>query len=225
MVARLSVLMLFGASAAIAGPILPRQNGLTTAAPVASTPVATTWNAGAVQNFPIHASCNATQRIMLQKGLNEAVTIVSHARDHILRWGSSSAIYTKYFGKAPTGEALGWYTKLADGDKADILFRCDDIDGNCGQSGWAGHWRGSNATQETVICDLSYQIRKPLEAMCMLGYNVANGPTNYFWASDLVHRLLHLPSVGEGVVEHYIGEEERSTLVFSISPRTMPLSP
>ena len=41
----------------------------------------------------------------------------------------------------------------------------------------------------------------------MHGYNVANGATNYFWASDLVHRLLHLPSVGEGVVEHYIGEE------------------
>jgi len=43
--------------------------------------------------------------------------------------------------------------------------------------------------------------------MCMHGYNVANGATNYFWASDLVHRLLHVPSVGEGVVEHYIGEE------------------
>jgi len=135
MVARLSALMLFGASAAIAGPILPRQNGLTASAPVAAAPVATTWNAGAVQNFPIHASCNVTQRVMLQKGLNEAMTIVSHARDHILRWGSSSAIYTKYFGDAPTGEPIGWYTKLADGDKADILFRCDDIDGNCGQSG------------------------------------------------------------------------------------------
>src|SRR4051812_49061512 len=42
--------------------------------------------------------------------------------------------------------------------------------------------------------------------MCMHGYDVANGATNYFWASDLVHRLLHLPSIGEGVVKHYIGE-------------------
>jgi hypothetical protein len=44
--------------------------------------------------------------------------------------------------------------------------------------------------------------------MCMYGYNVANGATNYFWASDLIHRLLHLPPVGEGAVEHYTNEEE-----------------
>lgn len=42
----------------------------------------------------------------------------------------------------------------------------------------------------------------------MHGYNVANGPTNFYWASDLIHRLLHLPNVGEGVVEHYTNEEE-----------------
>lgn len=135
MVARLSSLLLLGASAAVAGPILPRQNGLTTTAPISSSPVATTWNAGAVPNFSIHASCNATQRTMLQKGLNEAMTLVSHARDHILRWGNASELYTKYFGDSPTGEPIGWYTKLADGDKAGILFRCDNIDGNCGQPG------------------------------------------------------------------------------------------
>jgi hypothetical protein len=37
----------------------------------------------------------------------------------------------------------------------------------------------------------------------MFGYNVANSATNFYWASDLLHRLLHIPSVGEGVVEHY----------------------
>jgi hypothetical protein len=31
---------------------------------------------------------------------------------------------------------------------------------------------------------------------------------NYFFASDLVHRLLHIPQVGEGTVEHYSAEEE-----------------
>jgi hypothetical protein len=41
----------------------------------------------------------------------------------------------------------------------------------------------------------------------MFGYDVANGATNYYWASDLLHRLLHIPKVGEGVVEHYIDEE------------------
>lgn len=42
----------------------------------------------------------------------------------------------------------------------------------------------------------------------MHGYDVANGPTNFYWASDLIHRLLHLPPVGEGAVEHYTNEEE-----------------
>lgn len=37
----------------------------------------------------------------------------------------------------------------------------------------------------------------------MFGYDVANGATNFYWASDLLHRLLHIPKVGEGIVEHY----------------------
>jgi hypothetical protein len=42
--------------------------------------------------------------------------------------------------------------------------------------------------------------------MCMFGYDVANGATNFYWASDLLHRLLHVPKIGEGTVEHYAGE-------------------
>jgi len=42
--------------------------------------------------------------------------------------------------------------------------------------------------------------------MCGFGWDVANGATNFYWASDLLHRLLHIPKVGEGVVEHYAGE-------------------
>ena len=42
----------------------------------------------------------------------------------------------------------------------------------------------------------------------MFGYDVANGATNFYWASDLLHRLLHVPKVGEGVVEHYGGADE-----------------
>lgn len=136
MAARASVFLLLGASAVMAGPLAPRATVTVThteAMPVA--PAATAWNAGAVDNFPIHASCNATQRTMLQKGLNEAMTIVRHARDHILRYGNESELYTKYFGDAPTGEPIGWYTKMADGDKGGILFRCDDVDGNCHQDG------------------------------------------------------------------------------------------
>jgi hypothetical protein len=72
---------------------------------------------------------------MIQHGLDEAMILVGHARDHILRYGNSSEVYTKYFGDAPTGEPIGWFTKIADGDKAGVLFRCDNIDGNCDQKG------------------------------------------------------------------------------------------
>src|SRR5690242_2245937 len=44
--------------------------------------------------------------------------------------------------------------------------------------------------------------------MCMFGYDIANGATNFYWASDLLHRLLHVPKVGEGIVEHYGGADE-----------------
>jgi hypothetical protein len=54
-----------------------------------------------------------------------------------------------------------------------------------------------------VICPLSYEVRKPLEALCGFGWDVANGKSNFYWASDLLHRLLHIPKVGEGIVEHY----------------------
>ena len=58
--------------------------------------------------------------------------------------------------------------------------------------------------------------------MCGLGYDVANGKTNTFWASDLLHRLYHVvshlqlylkllvfltlaqPSIGKGYIEHYL---------------------
>jgi hypothetical protein len=128
--------MLLGASTVFASPLVHRQDAPSSTSPAAS-PTATpyVWNAGAVDDFTIHASCNASQRAYLHNGLQEALTITHQARDHILRWGNQSLIYQKYFGHAPTGEPLGWFTKIADGDKADILFRCDNIDGNCRNEG------------------------------------------------------------------------------------------
>jgi hypothetical protein len=129
-------LVLLGASAAVANPLFPRQqNAATTVTVTAQAAQSTAWNAGAVDNYPIHASCNVTQKAYIEKGLQETVTICRQARDHILRWGNSSAIYQKYFGNAPTGEPLGWFSKIADGNKAGTLFRCDNIDGNCGLPG------------------------------------------------------------------------------------------
>lgn len=68
---------------------------------------------------------------------------------------------------------------------------------------WAGHWRGENATSETVICDLSFEIRRPLSSVCGLGFTVASSPLNTFWATDLLHRILHVPDISEGIVDHY----------------------
>ncbi|KAF2622817.1 zincin, partial [Macroventuria anomochaeta] len=208
--ARFTSLVLLGAAAVSASPLAARQaTTVTVTATAEAAPTSTAWDAGAVHQYPIHASCNATQHQYIRNGLEETLTICRQARDHILRWGNSSEIYRKYFGNAPTGEPIGWFTKIVDGDKADVLFRCDDPDSNCRtQKNWAGHWRGSNASSETVVCDRSYELRRPLEGMCMFGYDVANGATNFYWASDLLHRLLHIPKVGEGIVEHYGGADE-----------------
>lgn len=42
--------------------------------------------------------------------------------------------------------------------------------------------------------------------MCNLGYTVAGSPLNMFWATDLLHRVLHVPKISEGVVEHAADE-------------------
>jgi len=42
--------------------------------------------------------------------------------------------------------------------------------------------------------------------MCNLGYTVAGSPLNIFWATDLLHRVLHVPKISEGVVDHLAGE-------------------
>lgn len=126
------------ASGAFASPALfRRQNAVTVTQTVTAAATPTPWNAGAVDQFPIHSSCNATEYAQIRRGLDETLLLVGHARDHILRWGNSSEIYQKYFGNASTGEPLGWYAKIAGGDKEGVLFRCDNPDGNCEQEGKA----------------------------------------------------------------------------------------
>lgn len=95
----------------------------------------TPWDAGAVTQYTIHSSCNATQRTQIAAGLNETVLLASHAKDHVLRWGNSSTLYQKYFGQLPPYEVIGSLDMIVSADKANILFRCDDPDGNCKQPG------------------------------------------------------------------------------------------
>jgi hypothetical protein len=37
----------------------------------------------------------------------------------------------------------------------------------------------------------------------MLGYTVSDSETNTFWASDLMHRLYHLPAIGGEYIDHF----------------------
>jgi len=89
------------------------------------------WSKGAVNEYEIHQSCNATQTALLRQAIVETEILAGHARDHIQRFGNSSSYYTKYFGNANTAEPAGWYDRLVNADKTGVLFRCDDPDQNC----------------------------------------------------------------------------------------------
>ena len=210
------------AATAAASPVIKNREVTTV---TVSGATATTYPQPAleIQGFPIHPSCNNTERIQLEKALGDTIKIAQQAAQHIYAHGNESEIYSRYFGQAPTAEVIGWYEKLIYGDHEGVLFRCDDIDGNCHQEGmlislhdlcssstntisllgWGGHWRGENATDETVICPLSYTTRKPLETMCSNGYTIANNKLATYFAADLMHRLYHTTKIGEGAAEHY----------------------
>ena len=89
----------------------------------------------AIPGFPIHGSCNGTERRQLEKALGDTVKLAQTAAQHVYDHGNSSDLYVKYFGQAPTAEVIGWYEKVVYGSREGVLFRCDDIDGNCHQEG------------------------------------------------------------------------------------------
>ena len=97
----------------------------------AQTPTTFDWSKGAVNQYEIHQSCNATETALLRQALTETEILAAHARDHIQRFGNSSSYFTKYFGRASTAEPAGWYDRLVNADKSGVIFRCDDPDQNC----------------------------------------------------------------------------------------------
>ncbi|CAD0114698.1 unnamed protein product, partial [Aureobasidium uvarum] len=182
-----------------ASPVLINRQ-LTTVTISGTTPTSYPQPVTSIRGFPIHSSCNGTERNQLEKALGDTIKLARQAAQHVLSHGSTSELYVKYFGNASSAEVVGWYEKLVYGDHEGVLFRCDDVDGNCQQE---GHWRGENATDETVICPLSYTTRQPLEALCGNGYTVATGKLATYFAADLMHRLYHTTKIGEGAAEHY----------------------
>lgn len=161
------------------------------------------WNYQWARDFSVHKTCNLTQAHQLTQAFEETRILAEHAKDHTLRYGNLSEFYQKYFGNAPSGEVVGIFENVVSANKTGIEFRCDDIDGKCKFDGWAGHHRGENGTDETVICDLSYTSRLFLSQVCSRGYTVAGSANNLYWSSDLLHRIWHTDKLGQGVVGHY----------------------
>lgn len=101
----------------------------------ASSSTVEAWDAGAVSQYPIHESCNATQAHQIALGLNETILLAQHAKEHVLRFSNNSEIYRRYFGDRPPYEVIGAYDIIVSGDKGSVLFRCDNPDGNCALPG------------------------------------------------------------------------------------------
>ena len=191
--------LLFSVAIAAAAPAFVLGENLNSS----TTEISFSWDATWNQDSEIHKSCNLTQRNQLVQAFTETKLLAQHAKEHTLRFGNLSKFYRKYFGDAPSGEVVGLYENVISANKTGVLFRCDNIDGNCDLDGYAGHWRGSNGTDETVICDLSYTSRLFLSQVCSRGYTVAGSKNTVFWAGDLLHRIWHTDKIGQGVVGHY----------------------
>ncbi|CEH16561.1 Metallopeptidase, catalytic domain [Ceraceosorus bombacis] len=159
-------------------------------------------------DFPIHESCNKSQRMQLERGLFDLKRLLRGAADHILLHGNQSEVYQTYFGEGSDPSVpLGIYLRVLESDKSATLFRCDDPDRNCEtQPTYNGHWRGNNATGETVICPLSFQTRLPIEKACANGFSLIHDNVNVYWATDLLHRAMHLPTMTNDHVGHTADE-------------------
>jgi len=126
-----AVLCIFGSLPSCAFRLQAREVVTVTETVAASAQTSSNWAAGATKDYPIHPSCNATERAQISKGLSDMIKLAQHAKEHILRFGNVSVFYTKYFGDALTAEPIGWIEKVISSDRGGMTFRCDDIDGNC----------------------------------------------------------------------------------------------
>ncbi|EST05377.1 Metallopeptidase, catalytic domain protein [Kalmanozyma brasiliensis GHG001] len=154
-------------------------------------------------DWRIHESCNGTQRAQLSSGISDMKKLGLNSIHYILNHPNSE-FFTTYFGaSADPAPVLGYFMQLVYGDKGDALLRCDNPDNNCRLPEWNGHWRGNNATAETVICDLSFFSRRPLEALCGKGFQLAQDNPSVYFGADLMHRAMHVPEFMHEKIHHY----------------------
>lgn len=155
--------------------------------------------------FPSIENCNATQIKMVNKYYQDLLEVTSVARAHLISDGVDDA-FIHWFGENGNPiTVLGMLDNIAQGDKDGVLYRCDDIEGTCAEhSNYPGYHR-VNATQETVLCDLFFTSKKPLEQMCVLG-NITDVHPKTFAGIDLFHRFIHLESQNKGFFGEYVEE-------------------
>ncbi|KDE06854.1 hypothetical protein MVLG_02890 [Microbotryum lychnidis-dioicae p1A1 Lamole] len=154
-------------------------------------------------------SCSVAQTHHLRQGLEEMLELANHAKERLLERGETDELYVTYFGNAPASSVIGYYSQIALGNKAGVILRCDDPDKNCAtqstaEGPWAGHYRGKNASHETVICPPSFNVsnRVSLSELCWDGRLIGSGNPSHYLGADLMHRLTHVPSVTFGHVDH-----------------------
>lgn len=153
--------------------------------------------------WKIHESCNGTQRAQIGKAVDEMKQLATNSINHILNYPNDE-FFVKYFGDgADPAPVIGYYSQLVYGNKGNALLRCDNPDGNCRFADWNGHWRGNNATAETVICELSYTSRRPLEKLCAFGFQLGTDNPSLYFGADLMHRAFHVPEFVHEKIHHY----------------------
>jgi hypothetical protein len=123
-------------SLAVASPLQPRQavESASHSHTVSTSDVSATphqWSKASIANFPIHESCNTSQKNALEKGMADTIRLAQHAKAHLLRWGRESPKVQMYFGNESTATPIGWYERIIAADRGGMLFRCDDPDQNC----------------------------------------------------------------------------------------------
>ncbi|BGP18417.1 hypothetical protein JCM10213_001664 [Rhodosporidiobolus nylandii] len=152
-----------------------------------------------ITDVQIHESCNAAQTNYLRNGLDEMNKLAKHAHDRILRLGEEDELYRTYFGNASSASTSGFYAQMLWANKPGVLLLCNDPDDNCKQTTaagpWAGHWRGSNGTLETVICPPTYTRRLHLSTLCWDEHKIGVTAPSTWLAADLLHRMTHIPSI------------------------------
>ncbi|KAI5478172.1 hypothetical protein MNV49_005339 [Pseudohyphozyma bogoriensis] len=158
------------------------------------------WSAGGSNNYTADDSCDITQKRLIGDGLSEALTLLDHARAHLRRFGNDT-IFTDWFGKdADPNTALGLYDRLVDGDKSNLVFRCDDVSNLCNSSTYGvipGYFVPTDKDQ-TVVCPTYFNKKPELQNMCNQGQTLVKNGSELTQGAWFVHRLLHTPTASGG---------------------------